>query len=121
MAGADPAGWLRLDVRTPGRASPPTSSARIFDEFAQLRNPERDRTKGTGLGLAICRRLVEGVGGRLTVGERAGRGQRLHRDLPARPPPPTSARPPEVAAASRPTATAADGRSTILLVEDDDQ
>ncbi|MDB5387209.1 MAG: hypothetical protein JWM11_2855, partial [Planctomycetaceae bacterium] len=31
----------------------------IFDEFAQLHNPARDRNKGSGLGLAICHRLIE--------------------------------------------------------------
>ena len=30
---------------------------RIFDEFYQLQNPERDRSKGMGLGLAIVKRL----------------------------------------------------------------
>jgi signal transduction histidine kinase len=39
----------------------------IFDEFAQLRNPARDREKGTGLGLAICKRLVEVMGGTISV------------------------------------------------------
>jgi PAS domain S-box-containing protein len=66
-AGAAPDGRLALTVRDTGPGIPASQRERIFDEFAQLRNPERDRTKGTGLGLAICRRLVEGVGGRLTV------------------------------------------------------
>jgi CheY-like chemotaxis protein len=61
-------------VRDEGPGSPPEQIDGIFDEFTQLRNPERDRTKGTGLGLAICRRLVEGVRGRLTVESRVGEG-----------------------------------------------
>ena len=57
--------------------------ANIFDEFFQLRNPERDRTKGTGLGLAICRRLVDAMGGELTVHSEPGRGSTFAVTLPA--------------------------------------
>jgi PAS domain S-box-containing protein len=39
----------------------------IWDEFAQLRNPARDREKGTGLGLAISKRMVEVMGGSIEV------------------------------------------------------
>ncbi len=73
-AGADPTGWFSLQVRDTGPGIPADQLDRIFDEFAQLRNPERDRTKGTGLGLAICRRLVEGVGGRLLLKSEPARG-----------------------------------------------
>ena len=47
---------------------------RIFDEFAQLPNPERDSPKGWGLGLAICRRLVELLGGTITVESQLNHG-----------------------------------------------
>src|SRR4030095_578550 len=55
---------------------------RIFDEFYQLRNPERDRNKGTGLGLAICKRLVEAMGGQIGVESEAGPGSSFILDLP---------------------------------------
>ena len=58
---------LHLEVVDTGVGIPTASRVGIFDEFAQLRNPERDRTKGTGLGLAICRRLVVGMGGLIEV------------------------------------------------------
>jgi len=63
---------LRLEVEDTGIGIPEAMRERIFDEFAQLRNPERDRTKGTGLGLAICRRLVIALGGKIEVGTRSG-------------------------------------------------
>jgi len=47
---------------------------RIFSEFQQLNNPERDRTKGLGLGLAICRRLAVLLHGELSVDSREGAG-----------------------------------------------
>src|SRR5690606_27689274 len=55
-------GGLELYVRDTGVGSSAEQLPQIFDEFHQLRNPERDRNKGTGLGLAICQRLVEGLG-----------------------------------------------------------
>jgi signal transduction histidine kinase len=67
-------GGLVLTVRDTGPGIPADQLDRIFDEFAQLGNPERDPNKGAGLGLAICRRLVESVGGRLTVESTLGRG-----------------------------------------------
>ncbi len=58
---------LLLQVEDTGIGIPESMREGIFDEFAQLRNPERDRTKGTGLGLAICRRLVVAMGGEIEV------------------------------------------------------
>jgi signal transduction histidine kinase len=55
----------------------------LFDEFAQLRNPERDRAKGTGLGLAICKRLVSLIGGSINVKSRPHHGSTFTVNLPA--------------------------------------
>ncbi len=46
----------------------------IFQEFAQLDNPERDREKGLGLGLAIVQRLVRVLDMDLSVVSRLGKG-----------------------------------------------
>lgn len=64
---ADPCAGVILTVRDTGCGIPAALRESIFDEFQQLRNPERDRTKGTGLGLSICRRLVAGMGGEIRV------------------------------------------------------
>ncbi|MDB5385131.1 MAG: hypothetical protein JWM11_777, partial [Planctomycetaceae bacterium] len=55
----------------------------IFDEFAQLHNPARDRNKGSGLGLAICHRLIELLGGSISVESREGIGSTFAISLPA--------------------------------------
>ena len=60
----------------------PEHQGHIFDEFFQLRNPERDRNKGTGLGLTICKRLVDAMGGRLWVESAPGRGSTFTVTLP---------------------------------------
>ncbi len=49
---------LRIQVWDAGRGIPPDQIDRVFEEFYQLGNPERDRDKGLGLGLAIVRRLT---------------------------------------------------------------
>lgn len=47
---------------------------RIFEEFYQIGNPERDRGKGLGLGLAIVKRLAELLGHTLHIDSRVGAG-----------------------------------------------
>ncbi len=73
---------LILRVTDTGVGIAPEHLPHIFDEFAQLRNPERDRNKGTGLGLAICKRLIEVMGGTLTVDSSAGKGSIFTVTLP---------------------------------------
>ncbi|WP_109107028.1 PAS domain S-box protein [Azospirillum sp. TSO35-2] len=48
---------LRIEVRDTGCGIPADQLGRIFEEFHQVGNPERDRAQGLGLGLAIVRRL----------------------------------------------------------------
>jgi signal transduction histidine kinase/CheY-like chemotaxis protein len=45
-------------VADTGRGIPAEEQDKIFEEFYQLENPERDRSKGLGLGLAIVQRLA---------------------------------------------------------------
>ncbi len=47
---------------------------RVFEEFYQVGNPERDRNKGIGLGLSIVRRLSELLGERVELRSEPGRG-----------------------------------------------
>ncbi len=51
----------------------------VFDPFFTTKDPG----KGTGLGLSICARLVEGMGGRITVGNRETGGAVFSIQLPA--------------------------------------
>jgi signal transduction histidine kinase/CheY-like chemotaxis protein len=56
--------------------------ARIFQEFYQVGNPERDRSRGVGLGLAIVRRLTALLGHPLRLRTRVGRGSMFALQLP---------------------------------------
>lgn len=52
-------GHIAIEVRDGGRGIAAADQARIFDEFTQLGNAERDRRKGLGLGLATVKRLAK--------------------------------------------------------------
>ncbi len=54
----------------------------IFQEFFQVGNPERDRSKGLGLGLAIVRRLSILIDARLELRSEIGRGSVFALALP---------------------------------------
>jgi signal transduction histidine kinase/CheY-like chemotaxis protein len=48
---------ISVEVWDSGPGIAPADQDKVFEEYYQLANPERDRTKGLGLGLAITRRL----------------------------------------------------------------
>jgi PAS domain S-box-containing protein len=54
----------------------------IFEEYLQLGNPERDRTKGLGLGLAIVKRLARLMNTDVKVRSQLGRGSVFEFNLP---------------------------------------
>lgn len=75
-------GRLRISVTDSGIGIEAEQLPRIFDEFFQLKNPGRDR-KGSGLGLSITRRLVEVMGGEVSVSSKTGQGSTFSVMLPA--------------------------------------
>lgn len=81
---------IEIRVADTGVGISPEHLEHIFDEFYQIKNPERDRSKGTGLGLAICKRLVDALGWSLTVRSTVGQGStfiiRLSEDVIISPP-----------------------------------
>ena len=50
---------FELCLRDTGRGIPQAEQERVFEEFYQLGNPQRDRAQGLGLGLSIVRRLAD--------------------------------------------------------------
>jgi signal transduction histidine kinase len=53
---------VRLRIRDTGIGIPTDKVPYLFDEFYQVNNYERDRSKGFGMGLAICRSLARHIG-----------------------------------------------------------
>ncbi|RLJ68380.1 ATP-binding protein [Sulfurisoma sediminicola] len=73
---------VRVEVWDTGIGIPAASQRAIFDEYVQLDNPERDRSKGLGLGLSICRRLAHLLDTSLQLRSNPGRGSVFCLDLP---------------------------------------
>ena len=69
-------GRVGIDVRDRGVGIEADDLARVFDPFFTTR-----RT-GTGLGLAISRRIIEGLGGTISVTSRPGHGTDVRIELP---------------------------------------
>ncbi len=63
-----------LSVKDTGIGIPVDRQSVIFDHFTQVDESTHRRFGGTGLGLAICKRLVELMGGDITLTSQAGHG-----------------------------------------------
>ncbi|MDH5445701.1 MAG: hybrid sensor histidine kinase/response regulator [Gammaproteobacteria bacterium] len=50
---------VQIEVHDTGIGIASEQQLKIFEEFYQIENPERDRRKGLGLGLAIVKRLAD--------------------------------------------------------------
>ena len=50
---------VTISIIDTGRGIPTDKQTEVFEEFVQLTNPERDRSKGLGLGLSIVKRITE--------------------------------------------------------------
>jgi signal transduction histidine kinase len=94
--------FVRLHVIDTGIGIAPEHRDRLFDEFFQVDNAERNRGKGFGLGLAIARRLARQRGGDVTVESAVGHGSRFTVTLPAAPALSTAALPAAAASSTTP-------------------
>ncbi len=75
-------GQIVFEVRDTGIGITPEQQARIFLEFEQADGGTARQFGGTGLGLAISRRIVERMGGAITVTSEPGQGSAFRVALP---------------------------------------
>lgn len=68
------AGMISIEVWDTGIGIAAEELPRVFDEFYQVTNPGRDRSRGLGMGLAIVKRLVLLMGHSLDVRSTPGKG-----------------------------------------------
>ena len=103
--------YVRLQVIDDGVGIPPEVQSHIFEPFFTT----KELGKGTGLGLASVYGIVRQSNGLITVESQPGRGTTFTMHFPAVGIPGRSEHSPASS-----TATSANGRETILLVEDED-
>ncbi|KAF0095011.1 MAG: Multi-sensor hybrid histidine kinase (modular protein) [Puniceicoccaceae bacterium 5H] len=85
---------LKLEVEDSGIGIAEEKRALIFSPFVQVHRKEDREQSGTGLGLAICQRLIDLMGGGISLKSTAGQGSLFTVELPQlrvamkKPPPP---------------------------------
>lgn len=106
---------LDIAVSDTGIGIPATQCAEVFKPFFQVEDTAHRRHGGTGLGLAICQRLVQAMGGEISLSSEPGRGTCVRFSLELE-----VAEAPGTDAAPRPHPTTPALRAlTVLVVEDD--
>jgi two-component system CheB/CheR fusion protein len=112
-------GKLRIEIWDTGVGIPASELQAIFEEYHQLDNAARQRSRGLGLGLSIVKSLGELLGHPIRVRSLPGKGSVFSIEVPQAPsgaPPSRDDRPRGAEDASVRTAPRA---GSILIIEDD--
>jgi two-component system, sensor histidine kinase len=73
---------VRVEIRDSGIGIAPEDHSAIFQEFQQVANKERDRSKGLGLGLAIVARIAPLIHASIDMRSALGEGSLFSLTLP---------------------------------------
>jgi signal transduction histidine kinase len=106
-ASVRPDGRLALIVADTGIGIPADEQERVFEEFHQVRHPLQANLTGTGLGLPYARRLVEILGGTITLASTPGKGSTFTVQMP-------------ISHRAEPAEADAARTGTVLVVDDDE-
>lgn len=68
-----------IEVADTGRGIPADAQSQVFQEFVRL---DPHAVPGAGVGLAISQKIVQTLGGEITVKSEVGRGSRFVLSLP---------------------------------------
>jgi signal transduction histidine kinase/DNA-binding NarL/FixJ family response regulator len=106
---------VRVEVFDTGSGIPDRELSRVFEPFYQASN-NRQASQGVGLGLYICQRIVQLLGGEMTVSSIQGHGSTFSFYLPCNPVDPV------VSAGARDRIIGYEGpRKRILVIDDNPQ
>jgi signal transduction histidine kinase/DNA-binding response OmpR family regulator len=112
---------LSYAVRDTGIGIEPDGLEKLFQEFTQSDGSITRRFGGTGLGLVICRRVVQAMGGDITVASAPGKGSTFGFNIPV------DSVPTDIAAKAASDNRSSDaaayivGRSPVVLLAEDNQ
>jgi signal transduction histidine kinase/ActR/RegA family two-component response regulator len=109
-------GQVRIEVRDSGIGIAPEHQQKVFEEFYQVENPQRDRSKGLGLGLSIVERSCKLLQHRISMRSALGGGSTFSLEVPR------GEEPMALQAPAAPEAVSLAGieRMRVLLIEDDE-
>lgn len=105
--------WVYFRVSDTGIGMAKDQLGRLFEAFTQTDASTTRRFGGTGLGLAITKHFCTMLGGNVTVESTLGEGSTFTITLP------DQSAVPATAESLAPAAQMADGRPTVLVVDDD--
>jgi two-component system, sensor histidine kinase len=105
-----------IEVWDTGIGIPAEQHERIFEEFYQLGNPSRDRSRGLGLGLATVRRIVQLLDHPLRLRSVPSKGTRFCIEVPLADP----AKIPSVAATVEQKVPNLIGGKLIVVIDDEE-
>ncbi len=108
-------GSLRIEIRDTGKGIPESEQKNIFEEFYQLENPARSRSKGVGLGLAIADRTARLLDHPIALSSAPGIGSVFSVEVPLV----QGAAPPKREHRPSGSAKAMPGNAFVVVIEDD--
>lgn len=76
--------WLEVQVQDTGIGIPENKLDKIWDSFIQLDDFRSRKYEGSGLGLAITKKLIDLLGGEVSVNSQVGKGSTFKLTIPLR-------------------------------------
>ena len=73
---------VEISVEDKGIGISPADAAHVFEPFYRVKSVRDGQIRGVGLGLYLVKRLMEGMGGRVSLSSVSGRGSRFSLYLP---------------------------------------